>query len=180
MSRVRVANGVDRLGSTLIYAHHVTITGMGLWGMVEGPSPTVASIIGGEAAATVWSLLFFLFGLCALLARIANRVGVTWHGKRYRLDTTRSEALCIILIGAGYLLFGGMVVWSALDMDNDSGAVQTGLALLASSAFLPGAAALSMAQGRRERIRHQQQAQAQQTDVLSRVAEEFRRTSSDG
>jgi|ERR1043165_7613546 hypothetical protein len=175
MAGVRVANAADRIGSVLIYAHHVTITSMGLWGMVQGPSPSVASIIGGEAAATVWSLLFFLFGLCALAARVANRVGLKWHGKRYRLDTTRSEALCIILIGAGYLLFGGMVVWSALHLASDSGAVQTGLALLASSAFLPGAAALSMAQTRRERILRQRQGQGQHHEVLTRVAEEFRR-----
>lgn len=167
---MRRAKHLDRAGSRLIYAHHATVFTLGMFGMIEGPSPAVASIIGGAAASTVWSLMFAVFGMLALVCRVGNRVGVKWEGRRHRLDTTRSEALCIALIGVGFAMFGGLVAWAAFVSDPRSpGAIQTALALLASSAFLPGVAAISLAKERRERLQGHEHAQQLLTDVAHEV-----------
>jgi hypothetical protein len=186
-SMPHIANGLDRFGSGLIYAHHSIVVAVGAFGIIEAPSPAVASIVGGLFAAYVWSAMFVVFGVLALGCRVANRHGIRWAGKLYRLDTTRSEALCIALIGVAMFLFAGLITGATLFGDqleqlppspNDDripgepGSIQTALALLSSSVFLPGVAAISMAQTRLERIR----GGTLQHHVLTELAQEARRT----
>lgn len=181
----QLARGLDRFGSGLIYCHHGLVVAVGAFGIIESPSPAVASIVGGLFASYVWSSMFLTFGLLALGCRIANRHGVRWKGKHYRLDTTRSEALCIALIGVAMFLFAGLITGatlfgpqqSELPPDDDRipgqpGSIQTALALLSSSVFLPGVAAISMAQTRLERIR----GGTLRHGVLHELAQEARRT----
>lgn len=172
---MRTADRIEKLGSGLIYGHHVIVVAVGAFGMIETPSPAVASVIGGSAAAYIWSTMFLVFGLLALCCRIANRQGLKWKGHLYRLDTTRSEALCIVFIGVALLMFSGLITWATIlapPLDGRApGSLQTALALLSSSVFLPGVAALSLAMTRRERLR----GGAQTTQVLHQVAQEVRR-----
>lgn len=175
MASMRTADRVERLGSGLIYSHHIIVVAVGAFGMVETPSPAVSSVIGGQAAAYIWSTMFLTFGLLALGCRIANRHGMRWRGRIYRLDTTRSEAMCIALIGLGLFMFSGLIVWSTI-LDpppgpRPPGSIQTALALLSSSVFLPGVAALSLAMTRRERLR----GSAQTQQVLHHLAQEVGR-----
>lgn len=177
---MRVANRIEHLGSALIYAHHSIIVAVGAFGMLEAPSPGVAAVIGGTAAAYVWSTMFLVFGLLALGCRIANRQGLRWHGRHYRLDTTRSEAMCIVFIGLGLLMFSGLIAWSTIisppPEPRPPGSIQTALALLSSSVFLPGVAALSLAMTRRERLRGTAQAQ----QIMHQVAKEVQRGIDEG
>ena len=166
---------MDKVGSGLIYAHHVTITAMGVWGLVEGPSPSVVAAIGGAAAAWLWSALFVLFGVAAFWCRFSSRVGLRWRGEWIRLDTSRSEAMCIHMIGLAYFLFGLIVFSAALHAANDSGAGQTGLGLLAASMFLPGAAFIHMGQLRRHRLASISITENHKGEILTGVAEELRR-----
>lgn len=174
---MKTADRIDRLGSALIYGHHGIVVAVGAFGIIEAPSPAVASVIGGQAAAYIWSSMFMVFGLLALGCRFANRQGLKWHGRSYRLDTTRSEALCIVFIGLAMLMFSGLITLAVLDPtpvpgSQPPGTMQTALAMLSSSVFLPGVAALSLAITRRERLRggaHTQQ-------VLHHVAREVRRS----
>lgn len=181
----QIATRLDRFGSGLIYAHHGIVVAVGAFGIVESPSPAVASIVGGLFAAYVWSAMFLVFGLLALGCRLANRHGLKWHGKLYKLDTTRSEALCIALIGVAMFLFAGLITGATLfgpqqqvlpaeddRIPGQPGSIQTALALLSSSVFLPGVAAISMAQTRLERIR----GGTLQHHVLHELAQEARRT----
>ena len=175
LAGVRVANRIERLGSVLIYAHHSLIVAVGAFGMIETPSPAVSSVIGGAAAAWVWSTMFLVFGLLALGCRFTNRHGIRWKGHEYRLDTTRSEALCIVCIGVALFLFSGLIAWSTIinppPGPRPPGSIQTALALLSSSVFLPGVAALSLAMTRRERLRRTETAQ----HIMHQVAREVRR-----
>lgn len=179
-----LVTGLDRFGSGLIYAHHGIVVAVGAFGIVEAPSPAVTAMVGGLFAAYVWSAMFVVFGMLALGCRIANRHGIRWAGKLYKLDTTRSEALCIALIGLAMFLFAGLITAATLfgpelvpppandDIPGQPGSIQTALALLSSSVFLPGVAAISMAQTRLERIR----GGTLQHHVLTELAQEARRT----
>lgn len=182
---MRVASRLDRAGSVLVYCHHVIVVLVGAFGLIETPSPSVTAIAGGWVAA-LWSAMFLVFGLLALGCRIAQRHGIRWKGKRWKLDTTRSEALCIALIGAGMFLFSAMITGAALfgpaqppppgpddNIPGQPGSIQTALAILSSSVFLPGVAAISLAQTRLERIRG---AGAVSQQVLHELAQEARRT----
>lgn len=175
---VRKANALEAVGSGLVYAHHTVIAAVGVFGFVEAPSPTVVLVIGGEVAASLWSGMFVIFGLLALGCRFANRIGFwPWAppGDRRRLDTTRSEAICIVLIGVAMFLFGGIIAWSTA-VTHTPGSWQTALVLLAGAVFLPGVAALSLAMTRRARI----QGVAHTADVLDRVAREIGRDQDGG
>lgn len=183
---MRVASRLDRAGSVLVYCHHAIVVAVGAFGIIESPSPAVASIVGGFVASYLWSGMFLVFGLLALGCRIAQRHGIRWKGKRWKLDTTRSEALCIALIGAGMFLFSVIITGAALfgpaqpppplpddGLPGQPGAIQTALAILSSSVFLPGVAAISLAQTRLERLRG---AGAVSQQVLHELAQEARRS----
>lgn len=160
---------MERAGSGLLYVHHALVTGLGVWGMIAEPSPSVAAIIGGGLASRVWSLMFAAFGASALFCRFSTRVGFRWRGKRRQFDATRSEALCLVLIGLAYGLFSAVLVITALEPPLDLGVIQTALALLASSVFLGACTAIYLATLRRERLRGHAQMQATLTEVARQV-----------
>lgn len=173
---------MEHTGSGLLYLHHATVATLGAWGIIEGPSPSVESVLGGALASGVWSLMFLVFGLSALFCRFASKVGVPhltgpphgwrpwrWPWRRHPLDFARTEAFSIVLIGGGYALFSVMVVLSALDPPIETGAIQTALALFASSVFLGGCTAIYLALARRERIRGNANTQAILTEATRQV-----------
>lgn len=164
---MKIAKRVENLGSVLLYCHHAVIIMLGVFGIIGDPSPTVEIVVGGDVATTIWSIMFIVFGLLALGCRIANH--------RKWLDTTRSEAVAIIFIGAAMAMFGIFIAMSTA-ITHSSGVWQTALALLAASLFLPGVAAYSLAQTRRERLASSHLEEHTKGTVLRTIVEDMKNT----
>jgi hypothetical protein len=175
---VRKAERMEHAGSALVYASYCAVVGIGTYGMVSEPAPSVAAIlsdlvgshrVGAFLGSTVWSALFVAFGVVAIALRIANRAGVPWRGERVRLDTERAEAVCLMVLGIIMLLYAIIIgVWGVFA--NTPGAGQTAFALLAFGLFLPGVALISLSITRRELLAAHKQSQR----ILTLVHENLR------
>lgn len=175
---------MEHAGSALVYASYTAVVGVGVFGMLEEPAPSVVRVMGEQVGSTIWSALFLLFGVAAIILRLANRVGWRWpqlehatpgrrrrlRWPRYRLDTSRSEAVCLIVLGVVMLSYAAVVGWWGV-LQGTPGAGQTALALVVLALFLPGVALLSLAIIRRELLA----AHDYRQDILRRVHHEIRR-----
>lgn len=149
---VRLASALELYGNTMLYLAHGAIVALGAYGLIVDPSPSVASVIGYEIAATLWSVTFVVFGMLALFCRVARDGSRVVESLRIRgLQTDRAESLCVALIG--FALFWFAVFIGVAASNETGGAVQTALALFSAACFYPGAAALTIAMLRREALR---------------------------
>jgi hypothetical protein len=110
-----------RIAWVVLIAHHVACVLVGLAGFIFETSPSIERTFGNALLENVWSSIFVLFGLLALLARLKAKV--------------MAEMWAIGAIALARGLWCGVIIASAVTRDATSG-VQVGLALGATAMFM--------------------------------------------
>lgn len=113
-----------KLSYGIMTFHHVIVIAAGFAGFIIAPSPAVATVVGGSAAAWLWSGVFVLFGTTALISRLFRRA--------------RAEVVSVLTIAAARVLWSGILVWSVAAGLTHPGSLQIALILLAGAVFLLG------------------------------------------
>ena len=110
-------------GYILTLTHHILCVVAGVIGFVVEPSVTIART-GGVYVAWLWSAIFIIFGLCAIIARFAKRIN--------------AEAIAVIVIVLGRLLWSVIIIAEVAAGRTPLGSLQIAVLIASTGFFLMG------------------------------------------